>query len=558
VEVAAAQTIDIGRSLRILWANAWIVILTIVVAAGGVYVWSSRRPEVYEGTALVRALNLTNPGTTPGGGRVDSVREVDIQVLYAQSPEVVSEFELRMGNAVPQVRSTSVSAVRTADALAIAVESETKQVAQEGAATYAQAYIDRQRAALARRLDTLAGSLRAQANDVQAQIGQLDAQIAALQPTAGSQVVLLEGRPAVLPETEQLRNLSSQRNALADKSADLLIEIGRAEADSRNRQADIDFVQRPALPQEPVSPMPRRDAAIAALAGLFVGLGLVVLKNRLRERINTSADLKGAVPDVLFVTAIPPNGSGFRRRRGPTLDLMSSGDGQLAESYRSLRAGLRVANPPESSLVLLVTSARAAEGKTTVTANLGISLAQAGERVLVVDCDLRHPNLHSLFSISNELGFSSVAKNVATLDDAIQEVSIPGGSLGVLPAGQLTTSPAELLSARGAGSLFADLKSRYDYVLVDSSPVLPVADALTLSRFVDQVLIIVGAGRTPTAAFHDAGQLLAQFDAPLQAAVLVGARHERGNGYSEYPARAETNGAGKRSHGNRRRPLHRR
>lgn len=563
MKVEETQAIDIGRALRTLLANCWILILTVGVAAGGVYFWADGRPKVYRGTALVRAFGPSLPSLSSGPARVDSVREVDIQVLYAQSAEVMMDFRTRLGDAASQVLSTSVSAVRTADAVSIAVESSTPKLAQDGAATYAQAYIDRQRAALARRLGGQAGSLRTQATEVQAQIAQFDKQIVDLQPTGGSKVVLQNGRPVVLPETEQLRNLSLQRNALAEKSAGLLNQAGQTDVESSNRQADVDFVQRPALPKKPVAPLPRRDAAIAALAGWLLGLGIVVLRARLRERVTTTDDLKAAVPEIHLVTAIPPNRSRLRWRQAATVDLLTSNNGRLAESYRTLRAGLRLANPPGTSLdrlaqvgdlvedgplllhlpgdllhrvehrgvvILLITSARAAEGKTAVTANLGVSLAQAGERVLVVDCDLRKPNLHDLFDIPNEAGFSSVATESSPLLDAVQAVTFEGGSLDVLTAGPLATNPAELLLSQKARNLFKEVESRYDYVVVDSPPVLPVADALTLSRSVDLVLLTARAGRTQTAALRQAGQLLRQFDAPLQGAVLVGARHEGTSG----------------------------
>lgn len=530
MEVEETQAIDIGRALRTLLANCWILILTVGVAAGGVYFWSNGRPKVYLGTALVRAFDSSLPSASSGSARVDSAREVDIQVLYAQSAEVMMDFQTRLGDAASQVVSTSVSAVATADAVSIEVESSTPKLAQDGATAYAQAYIDRQKATLARQLGGQAGSLRTQATEVQAQIAQLDKQIVDLQPTGGSKVVVQNGRPIVIPETEQLHNLSLQRNALADKSAALLNQAGQTEVESSNRQAALDFVQRPALPEEPVAPLPKRDAAIAALAGLLLGLGIVVLRARLQERVTTTDDLRAAVPEIHLVTAIPPNRSRLRWRQAATVDLLTSNNGRLAESYRTLRAGLRLANPPGTSLILLITSARAAEGKTGVTGNLGVSLAQAGERVLVVDCDLRKPNLHKLFDIPNEAGFSSVVTGSSPLLDAVQAVSFEGGSLDVLTAGPLATNPAELLLSQDARDLFKEIGSHYDYVVVDSPPVLPVADALTLSRSVDLVLLTTGAGRTRTTALRQAGQLLRQFDAPLRGAVLVGARHERTSG----------------------------
>ena len=546
--MSEAQSIDIGRSLRILWANGWILILTIGAAAGGVYAWDTHQPNVYQAEAVVRAFDTTNPTDTSSGGRQDPQRAADTQVLYAKSPDVVSEFKRRMGSAVPQIKSTSVSAVSNADALTIAVTSASKTVAQRGATTYGQTYIDRQRAAVAKGFAGQAAQLRDRAQVVQKQVELIDAQITALQPTGGTRVVLQDGKPVVVPPTEQVKNLSLQRNTLAHKYADLLDSAQQSDADGISRQASIDFVQRPTRPNNPVSPLPRRDALVGALAGLLLGLLLVLLRIRLRARMSSSGDVKTATPEIPFVTAIPAHGSGKGRRRAARIELISGGDWQVAESYRALRAWLRVAGGPEASRTVLITSAVAAEGKTTVTANLAVSLAQAGERVLIVDCDLRHPNIHELFDASNAIGVTSLVMGTATLDAAIHKVSIPGGALDVLPAGELTVSPAEILASREASNLFAQLKTRYDYVLVDSPPVLPVADALTLSQSVDQVLLVVRARRTRIPDFRQAGSLLRQFGAPLRAAVLVGARHERARRGYGYAATTGTDGARRRNH----------
>jgi succinoglycan biosynthesis transport protein ExoP len=538
VESEDAQAIDIGRYVRVLWTNAWIVVLMVVVAAGIVYKWSSGQPKVFESTATVRVFDPSDPSVSSGGVHVDPAREVDIQVLYAQSPAVLAEYRKRMGKSVSQIKSQTVAPLATVDAMTIAVDSGNKAVAQKGAATYAQAYVDLQRAALARRFGSQADALRAQATDLQTQMAGLDKQIADLQPTGASHVVVEGGRPIVVPESDQLRNLGTQRADLAARSSDLVNQAGQAEVESRNRQADIDIVQSPAAPKDPVSPKPLRDAAIAGMAGLLISLGIVVLRHRLRQRIARTDDVKTAAPEIPFVTAIPPNQPRFaRRNRSPSLDLVSSSDGRLAEAYRTLRAGLRFATAADTSLVVLVTSARPGEGKTTTAANLGVSLAQAGERVVVVDGDLRHANIHDLFVVPNTVGFASVVVKSVPLKEALQKVVIPGGSLDVLPAGPRVNNPAEILLSDKTSELLAELRSRYDYVIVDSPPVLPVADALTLARSVDGVLLVVRAGRTRAAAFRQADQLLRQFDAPIQGAVVVGAGHERSyGGYYDYPA----------------------
>jgi receptor protein-tyrosine kinase len=288
-----------------------------------------------------------------------------------------------------------------------------------------------------------------------------------------------------------------------------------------------------------VSPKRLSDTAIAAIIGLLLGIGLVILRNRVRGRIVTSDDVKTTAPEIPFVVAIPPNGSRLRRRSAPTMP--SDIGGPLAESYRSITAWLRLMRKTESCSVVLVTSSLASEGKTTGALNLAITLSEAGERVLLIDCDLRHPNMHEVFSISNQVGYSSVIKAAVPAEQAIVHLGTPSRPLDVLPAGPRTSSPTELLLSAEADRVLTRLKPHYDFILIDSSPVLPVSDALTLSRSVDQVLMVVRAGRTTIADFRHGVELLRQFGAPLEGAALVGAKHEPASTYiGYYPAEMRT------------------
>lgn len=543
MDVAETQNVDLGRALRILWSNAWIVILLIVLAAGGTYAWAKQQHRVFQATALVRAFD---PASASGssGTKIDPTREVDIQVLFAKSQVVVSDFHQRMGSNLSHISGQSITAVTNADALSIAVKGNHPKYAQSGALAYAEAYIAQQRKALADSASTQAAALRSRASSVQSQLNALDAEITKLQPTDGSKVSTQGGKAIVIPETERLRNLSLQRNDLAQKYADLVDQADQAQAQSTTQQADVDFVQQPTLPTSPVSPRTKMDVLIAAIAGLFLGLIVIVVRTRLRGRIVTAAELKQAVPELTFVVPIPAAGRATQDRKGvPHLEAAANIYSPLAESYRSLNAWLRLGNPGNAAQVVMVTSALAAEGKTTVVTNLAVSLAQAGERVLVVDCDLRHANVHEVFALPNNVGYSSAVLNPASLNEAITPVSIRGGSLDVMAAGPRAPEPTQVLLLSELGTIFGQLRARYSYILVDSSPVLPVADTLTIVRAVDQVLVVARAGQTPASGFSRAVDSLRQFGAPLQGAALVGARHEPvETAYGYYPG----SGKGKR------------
>jgi receptor protein-tyrosine kinase len=177
---------------------------------------------------------------------------------------------------------------------------------------------------------------------------------------------------------------------------------------------------------------------------------------------------------------------------------------------------------------LLITSASPGEGKSTTLANLAAVFAAAGSRVVVVCCDLRRPQIHRFFKLSNEVGLTSVLLGTHTLEEAIQEVQLPGGyTLEVLASGPLPPNPSEVLGSARAGEVFEQLRQRADYVLLDPPPVVPVTDAVVTSRWADAVICVARMGVTRRRAF---GQMLVTLErtaVPVLGVVLTGTGTKR-------------------------------
>src|SRR3954451_13891935 len=195
-----------------------------------------------------------------------------------------------------------------------------------------------------------------------------------------------------------------------------------------------------------------------------------------------------------------------------------------------------------------VTSPRAAEGKTTTLANLAVALARAGQRVVMVDCDLRRPRIHDFFGVTNEVGFTSVLLGELPLSEAVQEV--PGERLLMLLAsGMLPPNPSELLASQRTVQILAALQSESDVVLIDSPPMLPVTDAAVLCARVDATLLVTRAGTTGRRELARAIELLHQVDAPLVGTVFNGVSDESAYGYTysyRYYQAEQTNGRASR------------
>lgn len=274
----------------------------------------------------------------------------------------------------------------------------------------------------------------------------------------------------------------------------------------------VDVVSGPTLDATPVSPDLGRFLALGLLAGLVLGALLAVLRDLLDVTVRSSsaaAELVGA----------------------PTLGVVDEDRDERgrAESVRQLRtnlAFLRAAGRREAGAdVVIVTSALRGEGKTTTALDLARSMALGGEQVLLVEADLRRPTLAAALGLESERGLSAVLTGQVEVGAAVRPGGIDG--LSVLPAGTVPPDPAELLSSPRMADVVAALRSGYDRVLLDASPLLPVTDAVICAGLVDGALLVVRWGRTHRDEVARAVAMLEQVHAPVLGTVLNGRRLTR-------------------------------
>ncbi|MCU1466628.1 MAG: hypothetical protein JWM72_2556 [Actinomycetia bacterium] len=529
----SAERVDFRGLLRVALGNGWIVVLLVVIGASGAYFWARSHTFVYSASAIVRVFDPDDTGAavatgaTTAGARVDPAREVHIAVLYARSTAVSATVDRLLGNDARLIGSRSVSGSADSDTIKFVVLSARPAVARDAAQAYAQVFVAQRRAAIAVRYDDQIAQVERARRDVNAQIDALDVRIVAEQPSPS--YVTVGPVPVPIPESLQLRNLDSRRAALVTSANALNTQESDLALTRSARQSDLDVVQASSLTRNPISPWPRRDAAIGAAVGLLLGLALVGLRMRLRDRVTTSADLAKVLPALSFIAAIPPRWSSVveqRLRRGPRFDVVD-GRSSLREAYRALRTSVLYGDPKLSGGSLLVTSASPGEGKTTIAANLSVSLARGGARVLVVDCDLRHPALHQQFGVDTEVGLSSILTASTPTRRAVRTVDAGGTSLDVLPAGPRLSDPADLLVRPDVAELLEQLKAEYDHVVLDGPSILSTADALALARVADGVLLVVQSGETRASVLAHVEVRMRRVAAHVAGAALVGVRSDR-------------------------------
>jgi len=211
-------------------------------------------------------------------------------------------------------------------------------------------------------------------------------------------------------------------------------------------------------------------------------------------------------------------------------------DSLEAESYRSLRTTLSYSHLPEGRRVVLFTSARRNEGKSTTAANFAAVCAYGERPTLLIDADLRNPRVESLFGLADGFGLSALLASGGSAGLAEIAVSTRIPTLDLVPAGGAVANAAELLSRQKLGDLIESARATYEWVVVDAPPVLPIADAAILSRLVDGVVLVVDVSRTPIEAVRRAKDLLRAVDAPLLGVVANRSPVKAtAYGYGRYP-----------------------
>lgn len=217
------------------------------------------------------------------------------------------------------------------------------------------------------------------------------------------------------------------------------------------------------------------------------------------------------------------------------------------EAYRVIRTSIQFAQAGKELKTLAVTSCTPNEGKSMTIANLAVVLTQAGKSVLLLDCDMRNPTVHKNFGLSNKLGLSSCISMGTALSDAVQKTSIEG--LYALTAGVIPPNPSELLGSEQMKNVLQRAKEQYDYVLIDTPPVMPVTDALIVSRFVDGMILVIASAEVKVEMARDVKNQLQHAGANILGVVLNKVRSEHhGYGYGYYyyyGSKEASNGEGK-------------
>ena len=329
-----------------------------------------------------------------------------------------------------------------------------------------------------------------------------------------------------------LRREAEANKALYDG---LLTKLKEAGISAGLRSSNVRIVDPAMIPSTPARPAKARNIALAFLVGLVGGIGLALLREYLDNTVKTPDDVEtlARLPSLAVLPAFG-DGASSKKRAGFLTGASSNGHdkrielvaqhlpkSQVAEGFRALRTALLLSQPDRPPQVILVSSALPREGKTTVAANLAVTLAQLGDKTVLVDADLRKPGIGRLLNLGTGkyAGLSSYLAGVSSLDlITVPYPAIP--NLAAIPTGPLPPNPADLLSSHRLTDAIAELRTKYKFIVLDSPPIMAATDAVILSVQADGVLLVVRSGETPKEAFTRTCDLLTSVKSHLLGVVL--------------------------------------
>ena len=329
---------------------------------------------------------------------------------------------------------------------------------------------------------------------------------------------LLEARNTL---TDDLAELEGRRGEpAAAERANIRDQLRQLNINAEGAGAELALAEAAQTPSQPFSPRPLRNAIFGFFAAIFVATLVVLARAQLKPRISGSREL-GRLLELPVLTEVPHVRRGFEHPQ-----TLSSAE---YEAYQTLQAAIRRRLPPTGQRTLLVTSALHGEGKTEVTAALGLVLSQGGQRTWLVSADMRRPKLHELFDVEQTPGLSEVlvgAQNGGS--DGIFQLSAArtgSGRLHVLASGRRPADPAQLLASDALDGFFEEVKeSEYDYVLLDGPPLLGLVDSQVLAQRVDGVLLVCRPDRLTPETAVATRELLDRLDVEPLGLVIVGVR----------------------------------
>ena len=532
---------DLRRYFALLMHWAWLIVLAVVLAGGTAYLVSSQVTPVYQASTTILINQAPSTRASDYAALLTSERLAQTYAqLITKKPVLQGVVDtLRQGYGVSVELQdleygVTVQPVRDTQLIEIKVENTDPVLAAQIANALVSVFSRTIQETQTARYAETKNSLQQQLDD----LGQrIEADSLALQNLGDS--------PDAQAERNRLETQLNQNRQLYAALLQTFEQVRLAEAESIS---NVIQAEPATVPLRPVRPRVMQNTLLAAVVGGMLAVGVVFLVDALDDTVKGPEDITRNTGTVVLGVIASYDAA------KSDLVTLAEPRSPIAEAFRSLRTNIQFASVDKPLQSILVTSALPSEGKSTVAANLAITMAQSGKRVVLLESDLRRPSVHRYLKVPNRMGLSTMfVRPQVYLDGNLQGTRIP--NLKVLTAGDLPPNPSELLGSERMQAILRQLREQADVLILDTPPMMAVTDAVVLAPRVDGVLLVARPGGTKISALRTAVEQLRRTGANILGVVLnevqmKGYRYRYYSnmyyyyGYYEYYGRE--NGKGKR------------
>jgi capsular exopolysaccharide synthesis family protein len=501
--------------LRILLRRWWVVVLGIVGFTGLLVAYSYKGPTIYTSTSEVRfetgvdtSAGSTSAASHTSTGSQNTSLLTQVEVLKAARFQDLVKKQNHLGpNAIKQL---NVGQVTGTNAINITVGMSNKNNAAFIANQYAQSFVATVQLEQAHLVAARSATTQRQVNTLTSRVNSLQDQIGAeaRRIDAADVILAAQGKQA-LRSSALLVSLQSQLDQIVPTYNALLQANFTLQAQNAAAAPAVEQISDATASSTPIQPAPVKYGIVGFVLGLIMGIAGAFVFELLTDKVRTRQDVE-RFSGLPVLATVPARGPKDMPTKPVTLAAPTSA---RAEAYRAARAGVQFLSVQAPMRRILVTGLREKDRSDSAAANLAVTLAAAGARVVLVDADLRDGQLHERFGLTRGNGLTSVLLGDTPLADALRPVEVPGGALRVLATGPLPPNPADLLASDPLAQVFAKLADGADFVVVSAPPLLPYNDALTLSQHADGVIVVATARRTRRRQLADGVSKLGRVDA---------------------------------------------
>lgn len=481
-DLDAEQPIELREYLRVLSAHKWLILATTILVLGSVILFSLNQTPLYRADARL-FVEPVAVGSDTGVIAPPNLQTQSELVRSVPVAELVRD-DLDLGLASQDLlEDVVVSVTSESEVLTVSYVARDRETAALVANSFAENYLEYRRSTASARLQAAADVISGRIDSVQRQLATVSNELEALDPEED-------------PEAAEV--LEAQQASLLARLGVLQQELDDLQPAQNIQLSGGEVIEAAEEPTTPASPNHLTNGFLGGLLGLVIGIGFAFFRDRLDNRLRERGDVERelAIPVLISI----PRFQTSKDEALLALPLLGDPTSSASEAYRGLRTNVQFLATQRGFKSLLITSPDSGEGKTMTAANLGISLAQAGQKVILVSADLRRPTLDRHFGIAEDKkGLTDWLGG----DDRspVDSIADPGiAQLRIVPSGGVASNPAEILTSPRFVELLRFLEENADWVLVDSPPVLPVADATILASRVGGIILVVNAKTTSRAA----------------------------------------------------------